>query len=113
MYASPVLDNLDPENKIFGRRFYREHCTLMPGPTPGSQLYVKDMKKVSPDVSNVRLLDNTPTAYTLQPQCGIHIESFYGDPKDSALMQHALFTSIVDKNKKVKRRKKHHESADK
>jgi Dullard-like phosphatase family protein len=91
-YAAPILDRMDPTHRTFRRRFYRDSCTLVPS-TGGSApafTFVKDLRILGePDLSRVLILDNTPSAYALQPQCGVPIPSFFGDPADDALL-HAL-----------------------
>ena len=83
-YAEPILDTLDPENRFFGRRYYRDSCSVTPG-----GLLVKDLRILGErDLADVLLLDNTPSAYAWQPQCGVPIPSFMGDdPRDDALLQ--------------------------
>ena len=82
-YASPIIDRLDPGGDLIARRFYRDACTPMEDGT-----LAKDMRLVDADVSRVRIVDNTPAAYALQPQCGIAIPSFMGDDADDdALLQ--------------------------
>lgn len=81
-YADPILDRLDPERKIFGRRLFREDCTIV---VEGGEVVsvVKDLRKLGiPEAelgSRVRIVDNTPSVYALQPQCGVPIKSFMGD----------------------------------
>ena len=88
-YASPILDRLARDAGVtFRKRFYREDCTLMPGEASGTFVFAKDLTKLGEkDLSGVLLLDNTPSAYSLQPQCGVPIQSFYGDPDDVALLE--------------------------
>jgi len=85
-YASPVLDGLDPERRIFGRRLYRESCSIVE--LAGVLSVVKDLRRLGEaDLSRVRLVDNTPSTYALQPASGVPISSFYGDPSDRALVE--------------------------
>jgi TFIIF-interacting CTD phosphatase-like protein len=88
-YASPILDRLDPDDKVFGRRFYRDDCSVLESDV-GATL-VKDLRKLGiPEKdlgSRVRIVDNTPSAYALQPQCGVPIKSFMGeDSEDRELL---------------------------
>ena len=83
-YAEPILDRLDPDGRYFGRRFYRDSCTV----TADGQV-LKDLRILNErDMeSTVRIIDNTPSVFALQPMCGIPISSFYGDnPDDHALL---------------------------
>lgn len=83
-YADPILDRLDPSRKIFGRRFFRDDCTVVVDGGGGESVsIVKDLRKLGiPEAElgrRVRIVDNTPSAYALQPQCGVPIKSFMGD----------------------------------
>ena len=90
-YAEPIIDSLEAGSGVrFRQRFYRDSCTpLLGAPGPDGQPtvvgYAKDLRIVWPDLGRVLLLDNTPTAYSLQPSCGVPIASFYGDPDDALL----------------------------
>lgn len=92
VYASPLLDILDPENTRFKKRFYREHCTY----DSNVNAYVKDLSHVSKHVSSsnfflhnpVRrmvLVDNNPMSFIANPQNGILVSNFYDDYSDDTL----------------------------
>ena len=85
-YASPIIDRLEKDaGMTFKKRFYRDSCTVIE-PKPGSFIFAKDLRKLQEPLKGILLLDNTPSAYSLQPQCGVPIESFYGDARDVALL---------------------------
>lgn len=89
-YADYVVDTfLDPGRRLIKRRFYRQSCTPMVLATAdatygdtGSVYLVKDLRIVQPasppslSLSNVVILDNTPSAYALQPDNAVAIESY-------------------------------------
>lgn len=79
-YSRPLLDILDPEQKLFQGRFYRTSCTKFRGK------YVKDLSEVlqTDDLARVVLVDNNPMSFIPQPNNGIPITSFYDDPNDRA-----------------------------
>lgn len=95
VYASPLLDILDPENTRFKKRFYREHCTF----DPTVNAYVKDLSHVSNHVSSssnnntlhsnpvkkMVLVDNNPMSFIANPQNGILVSNFYDDYSDDTL----------------------------
>jgi Dullard-like phosphatase family protein len=54
VYANQLLDMLDPENKFFSKRFFRESCLF----TDSS--YTKDLTVVGVDLAKVAIIDNTP-----------------------------------------------------
>ncbi|KAL6309736.1 NLI interacting factor-like phosphatase-domain-containing protein [Sparassis latifolia] len=80
-YADPVIDWLDAGRGMFGRRFFRESCTLLPN---GS--YTKDLSIIEQDLSRVCLIDNSPTCYSVNEANGIPIEGWTHDAHDEALL---------------------------
>mmetsp|Transcript_74016 Transcript_74016/g.176178 ORF Transcript_74016/g.176178 Transcript_74016/m.176178 type:complete len:405 (+) Transcript_74016:53-1267(+) len=48
--------------------------------------YVKDISKLGRRMDRVLILDHDPAAMQLQPENGVQIRSFEGDPSDSELM---------------------------
>ena len=80
LYAEKLLDVLDPENKLFSRRVYRDSCIYQDG------TYTKDLTVLGIDLAKVAIVDNSPQVFRLQVNNGIPIESWFDDPSDSALM---------------------------
>lgn len=78
-YAECVLKLIDPQGKIFARKFFRNSCTLV-----GNE-FKKDLRKVTDDLSTVVLVDNTPSVM-MQPSNGYPVLSFNGDPCDRTLV---------------------------
>lgn len=93
VYASPLLDILDPNQDMFQGRYYRDHCTF----DPSLGVYVKDLKnafrkKHLQEGSNKRLnegrvvlVDNNPMSFLANPCNGVLVSNFYDDPKDDTL----------------------------
>ncbi|KAL7453119.1 hypothetical protein ACHAWC_004801 [Mediolabrus comicus] len=106
VYASPVLDVLDPNNEMFRGRFYRDTCVY----SPDLGVYAKDLCEVlrqrkviinseemkeecyddennclECDERRVVLVDNNPLSFLPNPSNGILVSSFYDDPKDDTL----------------------------
>lgn len=108
VYASPVLNEIDPNGSMFAGRFYREHCSY----DPDMGVYAKDlchvlrMRKMMinnastdhQEIANgingdclpcderrVVLVDNNPLSFLPNPSNGILVSSFYDDPKDDTL----------------------------
>lgn len=88
-YARPIVDQLEEISGVpIRHRLYRDACTPVLSVPAGEVIgYAKDLRMVSKQTGceRVLLLDNTPMAYSLQPESGVAIQSFYGDPSDSAL----------------------------
>jgi carboxy-terminal domain RNA polymerase II polypeptide A small phosphatase len=80
-YADPLMDQMDPQGYCTARLF-REHCAYVNG------VFVKDMSALGRDMKDTILIDNSPTSYMLQPECGLPIISWYDDPNDTQLQQY-------------------------
>lgn len=81
-YADAVVDLLDPENKIFKGRFYRENCLNI-----NNQLFVKDLSIFGEEnISKIILIDNSFYSFMNQISNGILVNSFYFDKNDTELL---------------------------
>ena len=79
-YADPILNHLDPDNKIILKRLYRQHTESI------DNLYnLKDLSILNGDLRKTIIIDNIPENFTKQRANGIYIKSWYSDPKDTAL----------------------------
>ncbi len=80
-YASQVLDAIDPNNRIFTQRLFRQHCHAAKG-----GIFVKDLQCVQGlDLSRAVLVDNSPLSFIFQPNNGILVSSWFDDADDAAL----------------------------
>ena len=79
-YASPVIDLIDKNNIVKGK-FFRQDCIFNNG------LYIKDLLKVSNDLSNVIIIDNNPSSYATNEDNGIPIKTWYDDLNDNELQK--------------------------
>eukprot|EP00924_Labyrinthula_sp_SR-Ha-C_P012107 snap_masked-scaffold_26-processed-gene-4.59-mRNA-1 protein AED:0.16 eAED:0.16 QI:0/-1/0/1/-1/1/1/0/351 len=95
-YASPLLDWLDPEKKIFRYRFYRDSCLFVQG------YYLKDLDKVNRDLSRAVLVDNNMCCFLPQLANGVPISTFIDDPKDDALWVLERFLDSLASEKDVR-----------
>ena len=91
-YADPILDSFASLPRS-APRYYRDACTW----SPELGLFVKDLRILGLPLDRVRILDNTPQAYSMQPQCGVPIASWTGDPHDRELEKTArlLLANVV------------------
>mmetsp|Transcript_44799 Transcript_44799/g.59495 ORF Transcript_44799/g.59495 Transcript_44799/m.59495 type:complete len:178 (+) Transcript_44799:869-1402(+) len=80
-YADPLMDKMDPQRYCTARLF-REHCTFVNG------VFVKDMAQIGRNMKDAVIIDNSPTSYMLQPECGLPIISWYDDPQDRCLFDY-------------------------
>ena len=80
-YVVPLLEQLDP-NGYFTASFYREHCVYI------DKKYAKDLQSMGRNLKDVIIIDNSPTGYMFQPECGLPIVSWYDDRNDRALLDY-------------------------
>jgi len=80
VYGSAVADKLDRNTGMLKRRYYRQHCRMDIGG------FSKDLSVISPDLSRIFILDNSPGAYKTNPDNAIPIVSWFADPSDTALL---------------------------
>ncbi|KAL7746628.1 CTD nuclear envelope phosphatase 1 [Sorochytrium milnesiophthora] len=95
-YASQILDRLDPDNRLFKARFYRDSCTEIRG------AFVKDLTRVNLDLRQVFLVDNTPNCFSLQPANGLPIKSWYTDLSDKELPRLSAFLKSISKEEDMR-----------
>lgn len=86
-YADPVLDLLDI-SKVIDYRLFREHCTCI------NDIYVKDMSIMGRSIESVFIIDNSPHAYSLQPENAFPCTSWFDDYDDNELLE---FIPILQK----------------
>eukprot|EP00826_Nyctotherus_ovalis_P065819 TRINITY_DN968_c0_g2_i11.p6 TRINITY_DN968_c0_g2~~TRINITY_DN968_c0_g2_i11.p6 ORF type:complete len:110 (-),score=37.82 TRINITY_DN968_c0_g2_i11:238-567(-) len=79
-YADWVLDELDA-NKVISHRLYRQHAL------PYGSNYIKDLTRIGRPLSKMIIVDNLAENFQLQPENGIMIKSWIGDPHDTALYE--------------------------
>lgn len=84
-YARPIVDAIDPAGAFFAHRIYREGTTR----TDYYQC-VKDMARVGRDLRRTVLVDDTPLAFLHQPDNGVPVLGFRGDPDDRLLCEAVL-----------------------
>uniref|UniRef100_A0A183SZI4 FCP1 homology domain-containing protein n=1 Tax=Schistocephalus solidus TaxID=70667 RepID=A0A183SZI4_SCHSO len=80
IYGAGVADHLDNGRHILQRRYYRQHCLYESGS------YSKNLSLISPDLSSIFILDNSPGAYRSYPDNAIPIRSWFSDSSDTALL---------------------------
>ena len=93
VYASPVLDRLDPNLNMLQGRFYRESCTHH----TDLGVFVKNLSTIlenrnqklkelsKGENERIVLIDNNPLSFLANPSNGILVSNFYDDPMDDTL----------------------------
>ena len=81
-YADTIIDYIDPNNKYFKFRLYRDACIPIQ-----NRLYIKDLRIIKDyDPMNVILMDNSLYSFMNQPSNGMLVNSFYANHKDTQLI---------------------------
>mmetsp|Transcript_1931 Transcript_1931/g.2613 ORF Transcript_1931/g.2613 Transcript_1931/m.2613 type:complete len:672 (+) Transcript_1931:522-2537(+) len=96
VYASELLDRIDPDGKYIKHRMFRESCLLVEGN------YLKDLNVLGRDLSQSVLVDNSPHAFGYQVDNGIPIESWFDDPNDTELLKLEQFLNTLHGVKDVR-----------
>ena len=78
-YADTVIDYIDPGH-VVKYRLYRESCTDFGGN------FVKDLSRLNRSLERIIIIDNSPSAYLLQPYNAIAIASWFDEPMDNELL---------------------------
>ena len=79
IYADPLLDILDPTGQLISGRLFRDACSRI------QASYVKDLTLVGREMHNIVIIDNSPLAYSLQPENAIPIKTWFNDQTDQEL----------------------------
>jgi CTD small phosphatase-like protein 2 len=94
-YADVILDYIDPENKYFQHRLYRESCIKTT-----DNVYIKDLRVIrNVDLKDMILVDNAIYSFGLQLSNGIPIIPFKHDMQDNEfiyLMRYLLDCHHLD-----------------
>jgi len=81
-YASPILDDIDP-NRYFKTRLFREHCDLVEG-----GVFIKNLSILKDrDLKNVVLVDNSVSSFASQVSNGIPIVPYFDNKADDQLLK--------------------------
>lgn len=78
-YGDPLLDRLDP-NHLVHHRLFRESCLQVEGS------YIKNLAWLGRDINDVVIIDNSPSAYSLQPFNAVPVSSWFSDVHDNELI---------------------------
>ncbi len=56
---------------------------------------IKDLSLLGRDLARTIIVDNIPANFSLQPYNGIYIQTWIGDPSDTALMELAPLLKLI------------------
>ncbi|KAI8056732.1 HAD-like domain-containing protein [Syncephalis plumigaleata] len=88
MNAEPILMKLDPVGYV-PLRFYRDATRYIDGK------HVKDLTHLNRDLSQVIIMDSNPEAFSLQPENGVAVPPWTGDPSDRYLFDIIPFLQTI------------------
>lgn len=82
-YADPLLDHIDPHQSLFAGRWYRDSCEF----DRERRINIKNLANlpILPQLDRAVLVDNNPLSFLANPNNGILVSSFLGDPSDNDL----------------------------
>ena len=76
-YADPILDKIDPDNTLFKKRLYRDHCIKT------DQFFIKDLDIIlDREKTEMIIVDNSILSFAFDLANGVPINSFMGDEDD-------------------------------
>lgn len=81
-YADQILDKIDPENKIFAKRLYRDSCVRC------DQFFIKDLDVIMDrKKESIIIVDNSIMSFAFDLANGVPIKDYMGDdPNDKHLL---------------------------
>ncbi len=99
-YADQILDFIDPENRLFHHRLYRDSCVeCTPNPeVTDAKVYIKDLTLLGRDLSDVILVDNSLQCFAYQLDGGVLCNPYKGNPLDDELVSILEILTVVNRN---------------
>ena len=96
-YADAVLDFMDPHNKYFKYRLYRNNCSLVN--VDGIQFYVKNLDIFDEfyDLKDIIIIDNSALSFIYHLENGIPIVPYYNEDEDGSLYVVGLYLKHIYK----------------
>ena len=90
-YADAVLNFMDPSNKYFKYRLYRNNCSLVE--VDGNKFYVKDLDIFDEyyNLKDIIIIDNSALSFIYHLENGIPIVPYYNEDKDGSLYVVGLY----------------------
>lgn len=107
-YSDAVLNYLDPENKYFNYRLYRDSCVQCK--TNDINFYVKDLDifKDNYDLKDIIMIDNSILSFAYHLNNGIPVVPFYDSTEDSELPLLSFYLLSISSYKDLREANKEH-----
>lgn len=99
-YADPLLDHIDPHRSLFAGRWYRDSCEF----DRERRINIKNLGNlpILPQLDRAVLVDNNPLSFLANPNNGILVSSFLGDPRDNDLEKVWMLLEDLDGEQDVR-----------
>ena len=96
-YADAVLNFMDPNNKYFKYRLYRNNCSLVD--VDGVKFYVKDLDIFDEyyDLKDIIIVDNSALSFIFHLENGVPIVPYYNEDNDDSLNVVGLYLNHIFK----------------
>lgn len=91
-YADAIIDEIDLYNSIT-HRLYRNNWILE------GEFYIKDISKLSRDISKSIIIDNLAESFSRQPENGILVKDWFDDMDDNELPTLIPFLKSITEEK--------------
>ena len=107
-YSDSILKEIDPENKYFKNRLYRNNC--IPIKIGGKNFYVKDLDilKKYYNLKDIVIVDNSVLSFAYHINNGIPIIPFYDSKEDNELIILAYYLSLISEDNDLRKSNKIH-----
>ena len=107
-YSDAVLNYLDPENKYFNYRLYRDSCVQCK--TNDINFYVKDLDifKDNYDLKDIIMIDNSILSFAYHLDNGIPVVPFYDSTEDSELPLLSFYLLSISSYKDLRQANREH-----
>ena len=104
-YVSEITKEID-KDKIIIKYFSEKDCLTVPG-GGHYNIYIKDLTKINNDLSNMVIVDDNITSFSLQSDNGIPIKPWYGEVQDKELFKliHLLKKLVCYKDVRIEIKK--------
>lgn len=100
-YADAVLDFMDPSNKYFSYRLYRNNCTSVK--YEGKEIYIKDLSIFKGiDLKDIVIIDNSVVSFAYHLYNGLPVLPYYDSENDSELLLLACYLNYIAQYKDLR-----------
>lgn len=88
-YADSVINFIDPDNKYFNHRLYRDSCVKY------GNFNIKDLRLINRRLQDVIIVDNSVFSFAFQLDNGVPIIPWVNDPLDTELLRLIEYFKVV------------------